>query len=64
MRIPIRIREPPQEVVSMRICLTDPDLSVITCAIITQLRKRHALKPQKLRIVGYLTESVLVSGKR
>ena len=37
MCIPIRIHEPLWEVVWMRICLTDPALSVITWAIITQL---------------------------
>ena len=30
----------------------------------TTMTRHHALTPPKLRIIGYLTESVLVSGKR
>ena len=30
----------------------------------TAMTRHHALTPQKLRIIGYLTEFVLVSGKK
>ena len=37
--------------------------SLSTSRTKTAMTRHHTLIPQKLRIIGYLTESVLVSGK-
>ena len=41
-----------------------PSPKLFATQLVTTMTRHHALTSQKLRIIGYLTKSVLVSGKR